>query len=831
MKTQFSARLVLLCIIHYVFLGLASLMGADGAASIVRDGQPLAQIRIAENSPRMVALAAAELADYVEKISGARLPVVTDGSGGHPVTIHIGRSEFTDRKGLSDEGLDFGACRILVDGNTVVLFGRDFDFEPKEPWPGRGNERDRATAEWDAITGRTWGNPMNSLGRRHNRATEIWAFDEGGSLNAVYELLRSLGVRWYMPGELGEVVSQMDSISLPAMDMLIEPDFRVRHWMLGNYANTSWDELIWERRLGISSLYEALGAGMLAHGMRNVQAREEVQQAHPEYFALINGVRDTSFRGTGHACFSSKGLLDETVAYVRAVFDQFDEPTIQISPQDGYRHCGCDDCRDVAPSDLVFGFIDQVAREVYTTHPDRLIISAGYGAYREPPASIDSFSPNLVVSINNVGRAGFLADSERWQWYRDMVESWRPKLAPGQLLRVENNLSRAKPFPRIHPRSIAMDIRAMKGLSLGERNEIPRSGADRGWPSPGTTHINLYVNARLLWDADQDIEELLNEYFILFYGPAAEKMQAAFEFAEANNSPSGRSFAGMDYAAGIEFLNRLLAAQAVAGDSVYGERIALILHEIVAPDEFEPVAPPDELRAATMDYIDLLTQRVELLRLREQARQFRAWSFSNAKWNDTWKAFSLDGQLTEDFWAMRGRMPDMQAADGSRLRTAFQIGVTDTAIYIGIRCGERAGDAPVIGTTSDNNPAIFSGDTVELLIETDLHSFYQVVINPAGAVLYRDLSDDGQSNWTAVADVATHIGDDYWSAEIRLPITRDTGDPVHEMIFQQLPSVATPWAFNVIRTRTRDGVTAQSAYSPDDDSDPRQAVRFAILVR
>lgn len=41
----------------------------------------------------------------------------------------------------------------------------------------------------------------------------FWEHDLGGSLNAVYALLRSWGVRWYMPGELGEV--------LPTTKMLV----------------------------------------------------------------------------------------------------------------------------------------------------------------------------------------------------------------------------------------------------------------------------------------------------------------------------------------------------------------------------------------------------------------------------------------------------------------------------------------------------------------------------------------------------------------------------------------------------------------------------------
>ena len=61
-------------------------------AFIVKDGQPRAEIVIAEESPRTTRLAAAELQTYVEKISGAKLPIATEPSADTPVQIYIGCS-------------------------------------------------------------------------------------------------------------------------------------------------------------------------------------------------------------------------------------------------------------------------------------------------------------------------------------------------------------------------------------------------------------------------------------------------------------------------------------------------------------------------------------------------------------------------------------------------------------------------------------------------------------------------------------------------------------------------------------------------------------------
>ena len=40
----------------------------------------------------------------------------------------------------------------------------------------------------------------------------------------------------------------------------------------------------------------------------------------------------------------------------------------------------------------------------------------------------------------------------------------------------------------------------------------------------GTTFLNLYLRARLLWNPDDDVDALLDDFYDLFYGPASEPM-------------------------------------------------------------------------------------------------------------------------------------------------------------------------------------------------------------------------------------------------------------------------------------------------------------------
>src|SRR6056297_2730210 len=75
---------------------------------LVEDGCPRAEIVIAEKPPRTTRLAARELQTYVEKISGAKLGIVTEPSGKVPVSVFVGQSAHTEKLGITAERLEHG---------------------------------------------------------------------------------------------------------------------------------------------------------------------------------------------------------------------------------------------------------------------------------------------------------------------------------------------------------------------------------------------------------------------------------------------------------------------------------------------------------------------------------------------------------------------------------------------------------------------------------------------------------------------------------------------------------------------------------------------------
>ena len=805
-----------------VLVVIAAAVG--GEAPIIEDGKPNAEIVISSDPkrPRMVNMAALELQFYLERISGARLPIVAESGGKLPVRIYVGRSEHTDRLGVNGDGLKYGAFRMVSGPSHLVLLGHDFDFAPPEPWNTSHNDTPRAVKEWDKLVGdRTdaaWGYPFRLLYReswnrlkfseimaqRYGRDSErvwnpralgwsrtyqgpggghgIWEQDEGGSLNAVCAFLRSLGVRWYMPvADIGEVVPKRETIVLPSVSKTDRPDFDLRSWYWYNYAGFPFEHVMWARRLGMNFSFQTLGYTCHAHGLMNVHARKEMQQAHPDYYALRKGKRETGFRGTGHVCFSSEGFFRETVNYARFMYDQYGQPHVSVWPQDGLLKCECASCRKLSPSDLVWGFTDRVARELYQSHPDRLVTAGAYTTYLNPPTNVKKFTPNVLVFVSNCGRPLF-DDPARWKVYWDRLQEWRRKVAPGNIMRVENNrYGLGRKFPVIHPHNMAKDLRALKGMSRGECCEEAQERMR--WHSPGMDHLTLYVQARFLRDASQDVDALLEEYYTLFYGPAREEMKAAIEFAEARYSRTDTSKSGgrcdprnVPLADRVRLGELLHAAREKAGDTVYGKRVQVIIDEL---------PPLEELRREFAKQAEAGDPRAEApVVVAQQVRsrgQSRAYTFSP---HFGWR----------------------EQREAPKIPTTFRVNWDADALHFDIRCQEP--DMKRLNVAKD----VWAGDAVVILLESPSHTYYHIEINPAGRIYDARRSGGGRVNarWESLTRVKTEKGRDYWRVRARVPIAIPgrqgaEGNPMKYVIGPKLSSGA-KWYLNIARRRKRPAV-------------------------
>ncbi|NLF72692.1 MAG: tetratricopeptide repeat protein [Candidatus Anammoximicrobium sp.] len=794
---------------------------------LVENGRPRSVIVVAESPPRTVRLAAQELQNYVEKITGAHLPIVTEPGEAATVPIYVGASRHTDRLGITAAGLQDGAFRIVSGDGWLVLIGQDTEFTPIEPWARSNAEiaSGKLQREWDQITGALWGVPQATLYKNRFRLPgdtgllderrqagqkfeplELWGFDERGTFNAVCGWLRKLGVRWYAPGELGEVLPDLKTIPLPKLDETVRPDFPIRRVNV-RFGVHGLELARWAMRLGLRDPYGV----QVAHGMDTMTQRAEILARHPDWFALYGGKRHNQpGQRLNQLCYSNEELFQETVRYVRAQLDHYRLDAISVMPPDGYTAiCQCPRCagqdspdRDQRGllSDYVWNFVNRVAKEVRKTHPDKKILNCAYGVYTLPPLKIDRLEPNVVVSIVG-GRRPMNNKPEQQEEIRKLRESWLAK-TDNPIIIFENYpfTDRGWYLPSFTPHAMGASINATKGVSQGEdiwlsvRQDFEKVGI-------GLNHFLIYFTQRMYWGGqEQDVDALFREYCRLFYGPAEQEMLAFFQYCEANWQEMEKDKVRADRA-----LKLFAQAQARAdADSVYGRRLAWM---------------DDYLKALRSKSRQLGQKRgpVPVLRLVGEARG----------------PIAVDGQLDDEAWvnafpSATCRFRELQTGCQPIFGTTVKSTWIGSNLYFAIRCEEHPGEKPNVGTTKDDDSALWYGDCVEVLLETDSRSYYQIAVGPSGAVVDLDRSAARQAwfSWDSQAEVATHVADDYWTVEMRIPVTQDENDPLHQVIGRK-PTQSLPWHINLCRQRIRAEGQEHSAFSPTGGDNFHDAMKFA----
>jgi hypothetical protein len=250
-------------------------------------------------------------------------------------------------------------------------------------------------------------------------------------------------------------------------------------------------------------------------------------------------------------------------------------------------------------------------------------------------------------------------------------------------------------------------------------------------------------------------------------------------------------------------LELLTAARRAAGDTVYGRRIVGVA---------EYLEPLDEIRA-----------RVAVGRTEAP----------EAMVTPAQGALNLDGRLSESFWSDASAYPLKEIVTGEppECATTFRMVWTQNAVIFGIRCDDP--DMAHLSLTTDRNgdANIFNDDTIELLLETSSHAYYQIAINAAGALVDVDRENRIDTRWMSGAEAAAYRGEDFWSLEVRVPVAgsdADTIDPLNGLAGEK-PTRDDPWYFNVCRQRVREAGNEHSTFSPTGAHNFHLPLKFGKL--
>ena len=466
---------------------------------LVRDGQPQAVIVVQPQIPERVykleeftfpgkhprpARAIAEiLQSYIERVSGATLPLVTVAPQGKPA-IHVGLTAFTSTLRIPFEKYDRDVIILKRVKNDVALLG----------------------------------------------------VDDYGTELAVYDFLeRVCGIRWFIPGPLWEVVPKSRDVVAAKLDVLEEPAYHSRIFS-GLFARKCSNETVrqsgeWQRRNRQHTRYK------FHHSLCRLIKPGVYGKDHPEYYPLSGGVRAVPPPGLEHGwqpCMSNPDVHAICANAIISYFDKFpSERTFSLGVNDapgGY--CECKKClewnggvryskydsigvKNYSP--LYFRFVNSVCALVEKRYPDRKLGGMAYvsGTLDPPPFKLHRM---YVTYIPN-DRSRYLFDEDFQDRERELMRAWSGKCQTMGI--YEWFLGRGFEIPRFYPHTMQVVLRdSYRANSRGFYCE-----AYPNWCLDGP---NLWLMSKLLWNPDANVDMLIDDFCEKAFGNAKGPMRKYF---------------------------------------------------------------------------------------------------------------------------------------------------------------------------------------------------------------------------------------------------------------------------------------------------------------
>ena len=547
-------RLVICCLTAV----LPWLCGASAAAlTLVRDGQPCATIVLADKPNRAAQFAAYELQWHVQQMTGATLPIVHEGETISGARVLVGDSGLTRRLGLWNAGLAnqeyvvrFGRDALVLMGRdkvdkTVVQYAQRPSPEALATWPDMWDEIGTVYAVHDFLA--------KSCGVRWLNHTEFGTVIPQRKTLSVsgpdihrkpafsYRYACYLGSENYdrfvsLQPRTKEDWDAFEGACFPTLRKE-KPDrwqylhakrgyvnlFRLRmkdggHKCVGNHSLYGYYDRFWEPNAGNPKLFEA---------------------KHPDWFA--RGPQGTpGYEGRPpQMCYTSRGLIEQVAKDAREYFDtgksypgsQNSEEFFCVEPMDNAQFCQCPACQALINattdergegcysngrhSDYFFHFVNEVAKEVRKTHPDKYIVTLSYMTHAWPPKTF-RLEPNVAVQFcfacNRMpySRAQYANELRSLDlWARQAKERplylWLYYTFPVEI--AVNGKFHCFPGAFAHTIGDQMKLFAEKGY--------------RGMFHCGYgQEVEAYVTYRLMDDPSLNVDKLLDEYFTGLYGKA-----------------------------------------------------------------------------------------------------------------------------------------------------------------------------------------------------------------------------------------------------------------------------------------------------------------------
>jgi len=468
-----------------VLIGMCSIVRGNNV--LFSNGRTDYQIVISEKATISEQTAAKELQQYVAKISGAQLSIT--------------------------KNLNASGPKIFVGYNSKV---------------GEIIGNRKIPADYEGFTYRCV--DKNLL---------IYGGSQRGTMYGVFRFLEEqLGVRWYTP-QITKVPEQktwtfrtdLKCSELPAIGYRYSNYYGTSNfpaWSAHNEENMKWTP--------VENEYGNIEAYWSCHTMGQLVPSSEFFKDHSEYFALRDGKRVSN----GQLCLSNPEVLD--LCKQRLLQKMRELPNFiiySLSQNDNELYCQCPKCKAIEDqygghSGLMLWFVNQVADAAKLEFPQKYIGTFAYVYTRKPPVGIEPHS-NVVVRLCNIECCfahPLNAGCPQNQSFMEDLSGWS-KIAPHLFIwdYVVDYAQYMAPWPNFQV--LGPNIQTFRdnhAIGVFEEAQYQSAGGE-------FDEMKSWVLTKLLWNPQQDVNDLVKDYIYGVYGKAAPKVMAYYLLCQSVVKP------------------------------------------------------------------------------------------------------------------------------------------------------------------------------------------------------------------------------------------------------------------------------------------------------
>lgn len=504
----------------------------DQSLIIAKDGLSDYSIVLSEDASEVEIFAAAELKNYINKISGCDLPI-----------------SFSAVKG------------IFVGGsfvrNVATELSRDVDHFVIE-----------------------------SVGE----SVYIGGSNDRSVLYGVYDLLEEWGCRWYAPdfsyyGESGrEIIPLRTTLVIAPISISEKASFKYRRknigegwshneqnliqmidWMAKNKMNLlssqavyirprpdedKLDTIEWDNWRTVL-IPELKKRGMMiavgGHGYQNYLRQIDYFDEHPEWFGMTKGKR--SSKPNIVFCTSNDEALAEFIRGIIAYLRAHPEIDIfQLWPPDSETWCQCDLCSTIdGPNNRHAFLINRVTETINKELPEVMVECIAYRHYLAPPKGVP-LTENIIVDFCPYARTYQTPinddNNQINRFYRELIEQWIDDECFHGDIGIFSYYRKYiwRSLPVVIPNTIAADLNYYNSIGV---NGLSSYSEPADWL---TYEVNHYVIAQALWQAELDINWLMDDYSQHSFPGADREIREYFELIERAVPNANRIYQSKLYA-------------------------------------------------------------------------------------------------------------------------------------------------------------------------------------------------------------------------------------------------------------------------------------------